>query len=137
MSAMPGESGPSLCTALGNEWARGPDGVLFRRAGRVVILDPDDRVLLIRGHDHGDPGHTWWFTVGGGREPGETSHDAAVREAREETGIALDPESVEGPVLTRSALFEFVAETCHQDEEFYVARVGADVLVSQAGGTPL
>jgi len=109
---------------LGADWQVGPDGIRWRRGARVLVIDnagPEPRVLLIRGHDADQPSRSWWFSVGGGIDPGETALQAAVRELREETGIALPPEQVIGPVLTRSAMFDFYAETCRQDEEFFVA----------------
>ena len=36
---------------LGPEWVPGADGVRFRRAARVILLDADDRVLLLHGSD--------------------------------------------------------------------------------------
>ena len=77
------------CTGSGPEWRRGDDGLLFREAARVILLDEDDRVLLIRGHDVDQPDRSWWFTVGGGIDDGEDAMAAAVREVREETGIVL------------------------------------------------
>ncbi|MEU0503571.1 NUDIX domain-containing protein [Nocardia sp. NPDC005998] len=61
---------------------------------RLVLLDERDRLLLLSSTDESD-GHTFWFTVGGAREPGETLAQTAAREAREETGLAefqLGPE---------------------------------------------
>ena len=55
-----------------------------RPAARVVLLDADDRVLLIRAEWDGQ---SRWFTPGGGIEPGETPEQAARRELREETGL--------------------------------------------------
>jgi ADP-ribose pyrophosphatase YjhB (NUDIX family) len=55
---------------------------------RVLLLDEANRILLMKGRlpsRRDGPGA--WFTVGGGLEPGETPHDAAAREIREETGI--------------------------------------------------
>ncbi|MGW3345491.1 NUDIX domain-containing protein [Nonomuraea rubra] len=53
-----------------------------RPTARVILADPDDRVLLLRFV----PPEPWpkkpaWFLPGGGIEPGETLAQAAVREA--------------------------------------------------------
>ena len=41
--------------------------VRLRRAGRVIVLDPKDRVLLFR-YDDGPPNGRHWCTPGGGPE---------------------------------------------------------------------
>ncbi|MGV8977564.1 MAG: NUDIX hydrolase [Cellulomonas sp.] len=117
--------GPTGTSRLGAEWVLGTDGLRFRRAARVILLDDSDRVLLMRGHDFDQPQRGWWFTVGGGLGPGEDARAAAVREVREETGLVLSPAELVGPVITRSAVFDFFAESCRQDEEIFVARVVA------------
>jgi 8-oxo-dGTP pyrophosphatase MutT (NUDIX family) len=59
-----------------------------RRTARVILFDPLDRVLLMKGRLPSDPAAAGvWFTVGGGIEPGETVLEAAAREVREETGL--------------------------------------------------
>ena len=55
-----------------------------RHAGRVIVLDPASRVLLMLNESHAYGVH--WGTPGGGLEPGEDYHAAAVRELAEETG---------------------------------------------------
>ncbi|GAA1788885.1 NUDIX hydrolase [Luedemannella flava] len=68
-----------------------PDGNIPRQSARVVLLDDDGRVLLFRClRDADDPaaGHQW-RTPGGGVEPGESPAEAAARELREETGVAV------------------------------------------------
>jgi len=124
---------------LGPEWRRGDDGLLFREAARVILLDETDRVLLIRGHDVDQPERSWWFTVGGGIDEGEDPATAAVREVREETGIVLTLDRLVGPVFTRSAVFDFFAEHCRQDEVLYLARVPAAAYAAEdrAGWTEL
>jgi 8-oxo-dGTP pyrophosphatase MutT (NUDIX family) len=124
-------------TRLGADWVIGSDGVRFRRAARVIVLDDAGRVLLARGHDADQPERSWWFTVGGGIDPGESDIDAALRELREEAGLALSAADLEGPVLTREGVFHFFAETCRQDEVFFVARVRDGHEPSDAGWTPI
>ena len=110
---------------LGPEWMLGADGLPFRRAARVILVDDADRVLMVRGHDIEEPGRHWWFTVGGGIDSDETARDAVLRELHEETGLRLDPAALVGPVLTRSARFDFARLSVRQDEEFFLARVAA------------
>lgn len=33
-----------------------------RKVARVILLDPDDRILLLHGFEPADPASTWWFT---------------------------------------------------------------------------
>ncbi len=60
----------------------------MRRTVKLLLVDPDDRVLLIQGRDPADGAHHW-YPVGGGIDPGESHHEAAAREAWEETGVEL------------------------------------------------
>jgi 8-oxo-dGTP diphosphatase len=54
----------------------------------VVVRDDAGRLLMIRRGT--DPGRGLWSLPGGRVEPGETPAAAAVREAREETGLAIE-----------------------------------------------
>jgi len=59
-----------------------------RPTARVVLLDLEDRLLLMRGRLPSAPdGPSFWFTVGGGLEPGESLLEGAAREVLEETGL--------------------------------------------------
>src|ERR1039458_10215550 len=53
----------------------------LRRAGRVIVLDPDDRVLLFR-YDDELPNGRHWCTPGGGLNDGEDYPAGARREQR-------------------------------------------------------
>ncbi|MFF0596553.1 NUDIX hydrolase [Streptomyces antibioticus] len=92
----------------------------LRRVARVVLLDPQDRILLLHGHEPDDRADDWWFTPGGGVEGDETREQAALRELAEETGIT-DVEL--GPVLwRRRCSFPFAGRRWDQDEWYYLAR---------------
>jgi len=102
-----------------------------RLAARVLLLDRDGRVLLFRGWDPGDPGAgEWWFTPGGGRDPGETSREAAVRELHEETGLLLAPEALGDVVHERVTVFPFDGQTYRQAEDYYSVRVDVHDVVT-------
>lgn len=92
----------------------------YRDAVRVLLIDGDGCVLLIRGHDE-VADRTLWFPPGGGIEPGETPTQAAVREVAEETGLALPdpgPQRGErhGTIVWRGVRWE-------QHERWFVATV--------------
>jgi 8-oxo-dGTP pyrophosphatase MutT (NUDIX family) len=103
-----------------------------RRAGRVLVVDPAGRVLLLKGFDPAEPDHRFWFTIGGGADPGETLAQAAARELREESGIVADPAALGEPVWRRTAEFSFDGTRYRQDEEYFLLRTG-QVEVSLAG----
>lgn len=93
-----------------------------RPAARVIVLDEEDRVLLLHGHDPDRPeAGSWWFTPGGGVDPGETPEQAARRELFEETGIEL---AELGPVVhERSFELDFQGARYLQHEVFFAVRI--------------
>ncbi|WP_175954212.1 NUDIX hydrolase [Schaalia sp. Marseille-Q2122] len=116
---------------LGSEWVPDEDGFPHRNAARVVVFNAQGQILLVHGHDREDPRHHWWFTIGGGLEPGEDPRDGAVRELYEETGIKVSADDLIGPVLYRRAQFEFLAVTARQDEHYFVVHTDAAELSDQ------
>jgi 8-oxo-dGTP pyrophosphatase MutT (NUDIX family) len=92
----------------------------------VLPIDPGGRVLLLRGYDPADPGHPFWFTIGGGTDPGESVAGAAARELREEAGIATDAASLGDPVWHRATEFSFDGTRFQQEEDYFLLRVGSD-----------
>ena len=79
----------------------------LRRAGRVLVIDPAGRVLLLEGFDPAEPDSPFWFTIGGGLDEGERSAQAALRELREKAGIVAAGDQLTGPVWRRSTQFSF------------------------------
>ena len=95
-------------------------------AARVLLLDREGRVLLFQGWDPSAPeAGEWWFTPGGGRDPGETAQECAVRELREETGLALAPDVLGAVVHERLTVFPFDGTTYRQTEDYFLVRVDA------------
>jgi 8-oxo-dGTP diphosphatase len=70
-------------------------GLRLRPAVRAIVVDPDDRVVLVRFRF---PDRVVWATPGGGIEPGEAEEQALVRELDEELGLGLSPGEL-GPVV--------------------------------------
>ncbi|MFI7536540.1 NUDIX hydrolase [Streptosporangium sp. NPDC049376] len=93
----------------------------IREAARAVVLDENDRVLLLR-YDEG--GKVFWATPGGALDPGEDYQAAVRRELGEELGVAdveLGPQ-----IATRSKEHLVQGETVRQVERYFVVRLSAD-----------
>jgi 8-oxo-dGTP pyrophosphatase MutT (NUDIX family) len=62
--------------------------------GRVVILNSEGEIALLRRANSSRPEtNGFWELPGGKRDPGEGSLQGIVREAREETGLWIDPKT--------------------------------------------
>lgn len=98
-----------------------------RRSARVILLDRDQRVLLLKffvdpadaGRGHG------WVTPGGGVDADETLQEAAARELREEIGLVVSPDLLGRPVAYSSGYAD-VGWACGTfRDDFFVHRVDA------------
>jgi 8-oxo-dGTP pyrophosphatase MutT (NUDIX family) len=104
----------------------GPVAPVERRAARVLLLDARGRVLLFHGCDPADESAgSWWFTPGGGLDPGETAAEGAARELAEETGLRVAPAELGSSVHERVTEFRFVGGDYRQSEHYFVLHVDA------------
>src|ERR1700744_5437966 len=95
---------------------------VIRHAVRILLLDECDRVFLFR-TVHPDTGVIFWFTPGGGIEPGEDARAAGGRELHEETGqteIELGPE-----IWHRRHRFTWRGVEHDQRERWFLARAAS------------
>jgi 8-oxo-dGTP pyrophosphatase MutT (NUDIX family) len=111
-----------------------------RVAVRLLLLSPQGRLLLLRGEGgpvramSGEDCGAFWFTVGGGREPGEDLVTTARREVVEETGLTAVRF---GPAVWYSEqVLSFHGEPTLFKETFIVAHAEAETL-DPAGWTEL
>ncbi|HEV8460636.1 MAG TPA: NUDIX hydrolase [Gaiellaceae bacterium] len=82
----------------------------------LFILDPDDRIALIRKPHFADG---IWRPPGGGIKPGEDFTDGAVREVLEETGLHAD---LERYLVDARASFAYGGETVSWRTHVFLAR---------------
>ena len=105
-----------------------PDRVpIDRIAARAIVLDSDDRILLVCFRQP-HTGESWWATPGGALDDGETHEDGLRRELAEEAGIAAPI----GPcVWTRVHAFDWGERFIRQIERYYLVRVDSTEIAPQ------
>lgn len=93
----------------------------------AIVRDPRGRLLLVRRGT--EPAKGLWAIPGGRVEPGESHHEAVVRELEEETALRIVPTGLAG-VVDRTAPSGQVYEI----EDFYASVAeGADPGAIRAG----
>jgi 8-oxo-dGTP pyrophosphatase MutT (NUDIX family) len=102
----------------------------LRHTARILLLDPADRLLLInykaqKDVDPARPGlRSFWFTPGGGIEPGESAEEAALRELDEEVGLRDLPVIAE--IARREALNDMFERAAICRERYFLIRATSE-----------
>ena len=91
-----------------------------RPSARIICLDDQGRILLLRWRDPFD-GSTKWEPPGGGIDAGETPLQAARRELNEETGLPSD--LIEPRPVEIARTFRWNGRDHEHTEWFYLARI--------------
>ena len=89
----------------------------LREAARVIAVDDQQRVLLLRYAENGG----FWATPGGSLDPGEDHAAAARRELREELGI--DDAQLSPQLAERNQAHRVGGREVRQVERYYLARI--------------
>ena len=101
-----------------------PAGSYRPQVGVHLILTREGKVLLLRRANTGIA-DGFWSVPGGSLDDGETLPAAATREAREETGVTIDPGDLA------------FAHLCHHADPDGLARIGVFFTARRWAGEPV
>lgn len=106
-----------------------------RHSSRILLLAGDGAALLFLTAYPRNPTQARWITPGGGLDPGETHEQAAVRELREETGLAV--ETLGEPIWIQDfTVGHDYVDHAYGHAEFFLHRVPEPFEPSTAEWTP-
>jgi ADP-ribose pyrophosphatase YjhB (NUDIX family) len=105
--------------------------MIERPSARLILLDPQDRLFLFKVHqptvyDPADPFYDpFWIMIGGLVDPGEEYADAAMREAREETGVVVKDVRL---VWKRERIMQWRDRQVLHRERFFLGRANTSTV---------
>ena len=106
----------------------------LRRTGRVILMDPMYRVLLLHfAVTKGGEPFDFWATPGGRADDDESDLEAAIRELDEELGLSVP---LEGPVHVHESTFEVNGRTWRGRDVFFHGRCAASDPAFTGGTEP-
>lgn len=94
--------------------------VIKRQAARAVLLTPENEILLLKLNNR-KMGWEGWITLGGGVDPGESDHQALIRELYEEVG--LDSFVIGAHIWSRTHQLHWANQDIEQSEKYYLIKV--------------
>lgn len=107
---------------------------IHRTTARVIPVNDAGEVLLLRGHDPALPDRPYWFSIGGGTEPGETPPETAVRELFEETGIRASVAELGEPFHSGRHYYSYDGARYVAHSTFFALALGAVRLTFEGAG---
>jgi 8-oxo-dGTP pyrophosphatase MutT (NUDIX family) len=93
-----------------------------RTSARVVVVDDEGCVLLVRIFDTHGSKPPLWITPGGSVEVGESLPQAAARELHEETGLAIDPTLLRSPLAVSRGEWVYRETPLYSEDWFFGLR---------------
>lgn len=89
---------------------------------KVLVLDPENKILIIQRSDKVSRPHGWDFP-GGGVEKGENPSDSAIRETKEEAGLDIYNLQIASTHLTNTdgqddLIIGYIAKTDNKQVNF-------------------
>jgi 8-oxo-dGTP pyrophosphatase MutT (NUDIX family) len=97
-----------------------------RTTARVVPVNARGEALLMLSRDPATPEATYWCSIGGAVDAGETLAEAGARELREETGLVVTAGELGEPFDRADVTFPYDGEVLVNDSTWFAVGLEAD-----------
>ncbi|MFM5904267.1 MAG: NUDIX hydrolase [Microbacteriaceae bacterium] len=107
-----------------------------RETARVLLTNRKREIFLLLTHFDPEVGlPPRWITPGGGIDAGETPLEAAARELREETGLAVSQSDLGQPIWITEGRWNWPDGNFHTYKDFFFQLEVDDFVLDQSGWT--